>query len=315
MKRVLIAAAFAQLLLLGACEQAAQTFAPADTGSTPALAGEDMPAFFDCLRMSSQTIVAAHRGGPEPGYAENAIETFAHTVSQVPVALEIDIARTRDDALVLMHDDDVARTTNGSGAVRDLTLATFQALSLKDETGAVLDAHPPTFRDALDWAEGNAILELDVKRGVSYEDVIAEVRAANAADRVIFITYSTDAAIRVHRLAPELMLSVSIDSPEDLSTLVARGVDLTKVLAWTGTEEPNSELNVALNQRGIEVLFGTLGRPSESWDGRFEREGDEYAAFADTGIQLIATDRPVEAVANLDAHDGVDGYGALQCVK
>src|SRR5690606_36039451 len=110
------------------------------------------------------------------------------------------IAETRDGVLVLMHDEDVDRTTNGSGLVRDLTLAELQALHLRDDDGRVLDARAPTFREALDWAAGRTILELDVQRGVSYEDVIAEVRAAGAENRVIFITYSDDAAARVHRL-------------------------------------------------------------------------------------------------------------------
>ncbi len=286
-----------------------------ESSATGAVAPSNLSAFFDCLRESGGAIVAAHRGGPRPGYAENAIPTFERTVAAAPALLEIDIARTRDDALVLMHDDTVDRTTNGSGAVRDLTLAQFQALRLQDEDGRTLDAHPPTLRPALAWAEGRAVLELDVKRGVSFEDVVYEVRAAGALGRVVFITYSDDAAVRVHALAPEMMLSVSIDNPGDLDALAARGVDLTRVLAWTGTDEPNAALNVALAQRGVEAMFGTLGHPEHSWDGRFAREGrDQYAAFADAGLVVIATDRPIEASRDLDANDGAEGLASMQCV-
>jgi len=64
----------------------------------------------------------------------------------------------------------------------------------------------------------------------------------------------------------------------------------------------------------VEAMFGTLGNPERSWDGRFAREGqDQYAAFAETGLQLIATDRPIEASRDLDANDGVDGFAAMQC--
>ena len=110
------------------------------------------------------------------------------------------------------------------------------------------------------------------------------------------------------------MLSVSTDDARDLDTLARRGVDLTRVLAWTGTDEPNSALNLALARRGVEAMFGTLGNPRYSWDGRFAREGrEQYAAFAETGLQLISSDRPIEAARDLDAQDGVDGHGALQC--
>lgn len=298
------------VLLLTACSPTSPSVVPA-----PALAPSDIGAFFDCLRERGHAVAAAHRGGPVPGYAENSIEGFAYTTSMVPALLEIDIARTKDNVLVLMHDDTLDRTTTGTGDVRAHTLEEIRALRLKDETGAVLDARVPTLREALDWANGRAILELDVKRGVSYEDVVAAVREADAMSRVIFITYSTDAAVRVHGIAPEMMLSVSIEDIAELDALEQRGVTLTRVLAWTGVETVNADLNRALAARGVEAMFGTLGNPNRSWDGRFARDGRErYAEFAKNGLQLISTDRTIEAARDLDAHDGVDGIAALGCV-
>jgi hypothetical protein len=78
--------------------------------------------------------------------------------------------------------------------------------------------------------------------------------------------------------------------------------------------EPNAALNVALARQGVEAMFGTLGNSPRSWDGRFVREGrDQYAKLAATGLALISSDRPIEAVRDLDAQDGVEGYAALQC--
>ena len=274
----------------------------------------NLAAFFDCLRESGRTIVVAHRGGPGSGFPENAISTFENTLRQVPAFLEVDIARTRDGVLVLMRDETVDRTTNGTGRVRDLTWSQLRTLRLKDRDGRALDVGVPTLREVLDWSAGRAGLELDVSNDVPFAEVINEVRAADAMDRVIVITYDDDAAVRVHQLAPAIMISVSIDSASDLDALGARGVDLTRVLAWTGIEEPNAALNVALAQRGVEAIFGALGAPARSWDGRFVREGrDQYARLAATGLVLISTDRPIEAARDLDAQDGVEGYAALRC--
>lgn len=278
------------------------------------LAPADLPGFFDCLRETGRTIVAAHRGGPGSGFPENAISTFENTLRQGPAVLEIDIARTRDGVLILMRDETVDRTTTGTGRVSNLTLSELRALRLKDRDGLALDVGVPTLREALDWSAGRTVLELDVNNDVPFAEVIAEVRAAGAVDRVVVITYNDDAAVRVHELAPVIMISVSIDAAADLDALVARGVDLTRVLAWTGVEEPNAALNVALARRGVEAMFGTLGNPARSWDGRFLREGrDQYAKLAATGLALISSDRPIEAVRDLDAQDGVEGYVALRC--
>lgn len=296
-------------LALAACApapDAAQTGASAGAALTPT----SLPAFFDCLGSEGATIVAAHRGGPAPGYAENAIATFEHTIAQAPVALEIDVRRTKDGVLVLMHDDTVDRTTDGRGPVYALTAAEFAVLRLRDESGAVLDQRPPSLREALDWAAGKTILELDVKRGVPIGEVARAIAEAGAEDRVLIITYTAAEAIGAHRAAPNVMISATIYDVGALYQLVRADVDLSRILAWTGTREPNSALNAALASRGVESLFGTLG----DWDERFARgHARGYAEFAETGIELIATDRPAAAFAALDAADG-EGWKPARCL-
>lgn len=300
MRRALLAAALA----LCACDAAvAPQGAPGDAHASITLSPASLPAFFDCLREHGQTAISAHRGGWQRGLPENALSTFERAVAQTPVFLETDLQRTSDGALVIMHDATVNRTTNGHGDIADLTLAEFQALQLKDESGRVLDEHPLSLREALEWSRDKTVLELDIKRGVRYEDVIAEVEAANAMDRVIFITPNVGAAARLARLAPDAMIYVTIDDASDLDELERRHVDLSHIVAWTGDEEPNSALNIALAQRGVEARFGMFGRATQA------------AAYAETGVQIISTDVPGGAVIDLDQHDGVeDRYGALQCV-
>lgn len=296
MRRALIAAALA----LAACGD----MAPESIGANPmaTLAPADLPAFFDCLREREQTAVSAHRGGPAPGYAENAVETFRRTIGHAPTFLEVDVSVTRDGALVLMHDDDVERTTDGRGAVSAMTLAEFQALRLQDESGATLGQHPPSLRQALDWANGRAILELDIKRSVAFEDVVREVEEAGAMGRVVFITYSIDAASRLARLAPDAMIYTTISSPRELDLLERRGVDLRRIVAWVGTQAPDAALVEALAARGVEARFGMFGG------------GRDYANAIRARAQIVAVDDASEAVRDLDAADGEEGYAALQCL-
>jgi glycerophosphoryl diester phosphodiesterase len=292
MKRALIAA-----IALAAC---GQIVTPCEDEAPP-LAPTDLPAFFDCLRSSGATIVSAHRGRSNAISAENALVSFQETIALTPAMLEVDVSRTLDGALVLMHDDTVDRTTNGTGEVASMTLAEFQALWLEGDEGPVGGVHPPTLRAALDWAAGRAILELDVKRGVSYEDVAREVRDAGAMSRVVFITYSVDGAARLARVTPEAMIYTTITRMRDLDTLERRGVDLSHIVAWLGDENLDRDLLAALNARGVEARWGL-----------FDRNAD-FAAAAEAGVQGVAVNDPQAAYRAIDAADGRDGYAALQC--
>jgi glycerophosphoryl diester phosphodiesterase len=262
----------------------------------------DLSAYFDCLREGSLTAVSAHRGGPAPGFAENAIPTFENTLRAAPSAfLEVDVSQTADGVLVLMHDDRAERTTTGAGAISELDMAQLLTFQLEDDRGQRLDARVPTLAEALEWAETNTVLELDIKRGVAYEDVIAAVQAAHAMNRVVFITYSVDAAARLARLAPLAMIYTSISNVRELDTLARRGVDLSRIVAWVGSDTPPASLVEALAARGVETRFGMFG------------EGRDYAGAARAHAQIVAVDDAAEAVRDLDAADGEDGYAALQC--
>ena len=145
------------------------------------------------------------------------------------------------------------------------------------------------------------MLELDIKRGVAYEDVVAAVEAANAMSRVVFVTYSVEGAARLARLAPQAMIYTTISSVRDLDTLDRRGVDLTRIVAWVGTNTPPASLVEALAARGVETRFGMFG------------EDRNYTDAARAHAQIVAVDDAEEAVRDLDAADGAEGQAALQC--
>ena len=299
MRRLLITAALA----LAACDPAtttgADSAAPAAVVTAPP---GSLASFFDCLRENGAVAISAHRGGPGPGFAENAIPTFENTLRIAPMTfLEVDIARTADGVLVLMHDDRVERTTNGRGAVAELDMAQLLAFSLEDDNGRAVDARVPTLREALDWADGRAVLELDIKRGVEFEDVIAEVQAANAMNRVVFITYSVNAAAVLARLAPQAMIYTTISDVRELETLERRNVDLTRIVAWVGTDTPDAALVRALAERGVETRSGMFG------------EGRDYSNAVQQGVQIVAVEDAREALRDVDAADGEQGFAAAQC--
>lgn len=79
------------------------------------------------VQSSDETLVIAHRGGLIHA-PENTLEAFSHAESIGVDILEYDVFITADGELVVIHDDTVDRTTDGSGRVNDLTLAEIQEL-------------------------------------------------------------------------------------------------------------------------------------------------------------------------------------------
>ncbi|MCA8889769.1 MAG: glycerophosphodiester phosphodiesterase family protein [Parvularculaceae bacterium] len=298
----------ASLLIVAACSGPAD--APQQTAGAQAGAGQgwsisvsgDLNDFFDCLEAQGAALVSAHRGGPRPGYPENAKETFAKTVSDIPAILEIDVATSADGVLYLMHDDDLARTTTGSGPADGLSWSEIKDLRLEDENGKATDFTPPTLAETLAWANGRTVVQIDFKKTTRYEDVIAEVNRQGANDRVIYIAYTMAQAERLHRLAPDAMISLSLGSQSDLNRAVAAGVPADRLLGFTGIDDPRPRLFSLLNNRDVEVIFGTLGG-RQSIDNDIAQSGDEafYATLAGMGVDIIATDRPLAAQAALDA--------------
>lgn len=292
---------------LAACEQPASP--GPDAAATTDLATIDTPAdtsritpdttrltgLFDCVREEGGILLAAHRGGPAPGYPENALETLDHALANAAFVMEVDIAESRDGVLFLMHDRTLGRTTSGSGAVADTDWDEISTLRLVDNEGTVTGFHPPRLDAALDWAVRNdAILELDRKETTSFRNIIEAVREAGAEANVILITYKDEEAWQVARLAPEMMMTAGMGGLDHEAQLLGGGIDPDRLIAWTGTSRPSPGKWKGLASKGIESAFGTLGRPGERLDDEYWADGDpsEYSDLARDGLTLLATDVP-----------------------
>lgn len=261
----------------------------------------DLSATLDCLEAEGATIISAHRGGPSPGLPENAIPTMDAVLHAAPAMMEIDVAASPDGVHYLMHDRTLDRTTTGEGSVTDVPWAEVSRLNLVDEAGWVTPYKVPTFAETLEWAKGKTVLQVDFKRTADFVTVISEIREAGMEQGVILIAYTQAQALRLYELAPEMLISYSVNVPGDLDEIVAAGIPPRNIVAFTGTRVARPDLYAALDEQDVEVIFGTLGRPDRSLDGVFARFGtdERYAELGEGGVDIIATDRPRAAAAAL----------------
>jgi glycerophosphoryl diester phosphodiesterase len=245
---------------------------------------------YDSLRLP---IVSAHRGGRYmAGYPENAIETFAYTLSKTFAMIECDVSMTRDSVLFLMHDNTLERTTTGRGEVAKTNWAEIAPLRLIDDYGDTTHFHPPLFESVLKWADAKALLTVDVKRGVPFDRVVAFIEKHHMENHAVVITYNAQDARRVYDLNNSLMISVSARNLEEWERIEQTGIPTANLIAFTGTREPAPELYKLLHDKGILCILGTMGNLDNMAKARGE---DTYGRLIANGADVLATDRPIEA--------------------
>ncbi|MCL5245191.1 glycerophosphodiester phosphodiesterase family protein [Cellulophaga sp. 20_2_10] len=243
---------------------------------------------------NQELLVSAHRGGKGyVGYPENSLETMQYIKKYIPNALfEIDVAKSKDGVLLLMHDDALERTSTGFGRVDQNNWEMLSQLKLKDNFDSIVDFKIPLFKDVLDWAKkDNAILTVDIKRSVDPEEVLHFIEENDALKQSVIITYSMETAQKLYKLNPKVVLSVSIRNMEEFNRAANSGIPWKNMVAFTGTKLSDPSLYNKLHKKGVMCMLGTLG----NLDKKAAAKNDLlYTEWAKLGIDIFATDRPLE---------------------
>ena len=114
---------------------------------------------------TDQVLVVAHRAYWRSNAPENSLAAIDSAIQLKMDMVELDVWRTKDHHLVLMHDPTVDRTTDGKGRIADMTLAEIKQLRLKDKDGRLTSHRVPTLREALLLAKGKIMINLDKAYG------------------------------------------------------------------------------------------------------------------------------------------------------
>lgn len=233
-----------------------------------------------------------------PGYPENCIETFDHATTYNPVVIEFDVAYSKDSVMVIMHDDRLDRTSTGEGPIGDYTYEELKAFNLKDDEGKETKFKIPTLDSVLNWSKGKVLLTIDLKKGVSYPKVIEKVRQYKAESNSIIITYTADQAKEVHQLAPELMISASVQKKAELKRLNSMGIPNNRIVAFVGVSAPSKELYQYLHNKGITTILGTMGNIDKSAIASPAK--NVYYHMVNNGADILSGDNLPQAAEELD---------------
>lgn len=198
-------------------------------------------------------LTVGHRGvmGVEP---ENTLRSFIRAEREGLDQIELDLHLSKDGALVVMHDRRVDRTTDGSGAIADLTLAELRELD------AGLGERVPVFEEVLDAV--NRPLQAEIK-DVAAARVLAEVlRERNALDRVNVLSFHDEALREVRELLPGAR-TVLVAEGSLGEEIVERATAVGARLVSLELRRITLDLVDRCHAAGIDVIAWTVNTPRE----------------------------------------------------
>jgi len=226
--------------------------------------------------------IIAHRGAS--GHApENTFAAFERAVQLGAGFIETDLHLTRDARFVAIHDATLDRTTNGTGAVRDHTLAELQQL----DAGMwydrqFMDQRIPTLDEILEFAsKQDVVFYLEIKYesawGMHHALVGALGKPENAA-RTIVISFDPSTLASVRRLEPAIMIGLLV---EDLAgDPVKSALDVGARQLCPRADLVTPELVERAHRADLHVVTWTIN------------DADQMRAAMDAGVDGIMTDLP-----------------------
>lgn len=167
------------------------------------------------FNVSSQGIILAnsHRGYSYK-YPENTMHAFKAAVAEGTKSIELDVAMTKDEKLVVIHDFSIERVSNGEGYVEQMTLAELRQYDFGIKKGEEFANTPiPELREVLLWAVENDVgLVVEAKqrrRHQRFAEVLAaEIKATNSVNNIQLLGFDHVLINRVKAIYPEVQLQV-----------------------------------------------------------------------------------------------------------
>ncbi len=195
-----------------------------------------------------------HRGAA--GYApENTLLSIEHAILLNTDFVELDVQRTRDGHLVLMHDKRIDRTTNGAGYVTDINLEVLRELN------AGGGQHIPTIEEVLAVAEGHVGLMLEMIQPGIADQLYDTVRTSGYGGDVIYSSFHHAEIRRINTLDQDAALLALLEGVPLKPAQFA--IDARASHVGIAMDSVTTRFVQDLHQAGLQVFIYTVNDPRD----------------------------------------------------
>jgi len=204
----------------------------------------------------AETYACAHRGDNKAA-PENTLPAIKSAVAKGAHMIEFDVQMTKDGELVIMHDGDVRRTTNGEGKIADLTFAEIRKL----DAGAWFDVkfagtQVPTPREVLEVIPHAILCNVHLKKGPGLGTKTAElIKEMGRLDHCVLACDAVQAD-EAKTVSPEAkicnMERQGRDRKAYVDTTIERKADFIQMLTAQGADGLAEDIK-RLHDHGVKV--------------------------------------------------------------
>ena len=247
-------------------------------------------------------MVVSHRGDWRNA-PENSIQAFQNCIDMGVDMVELDLKKTKDGVLVLMHDKKIDRTMNGKGFPENYTLDSLKMLRLKNGVGCKTRHQIPTFREVMELCKGKIMVNVD--KGYEYfEDVQKILEETGTANQCVVkekIPYQTIKEQHGDILDKVIFMPKADLCKPEAESIIDSYLQNEKPLAFevrfSQVNDKVFELIKKLNDNGIKVFVNALwpAQNAEHDDDRaveLKQPDESWGWLIQQGFKLIQTDRP-----------------------
>ena len=241
-----------------------------------------------------QILVAAHRA-TNPNYPENSLAAIAESIRIGVDIVEIDIRKSKDGELVIMHDKTIDRTTNGTGKVDDFTLAELKEFKLKLGND-VTNEQIPTFEEVLQLTKGKMLLDVDFKLEgeAAVKQTFELIEKYGMEDQILFFLYDYPETAQYQKLNKDIKIMPRAYSRKDIRNI--RKLEDISIIHIDDSYYRNGTMR-RLIKSGYRVWINALGKHD-----RMETEAKNSgfdALLTRKYVNVIQTDLPEELISYL----------------
>lgn len=255
--------------------------------------------------------VVSHRGDWKQ-FPENSLDAINSIIQMGGDVVEIDVQRTKDGQLILMHDERLDRTTNSKGLIAETTFADIQKLFLKDHNGNVTQHKVPTLKEVLLMSKGRIMLNLD-KADRFFEQVVALLQETGTTDIAILKGLQSIEEINnrlgVHLDSIIFMPMVRMDNDDAEQRITSFVNEMAPVVFEVGYQKSDNPLPLKAKKlvaRKSLLWYNSLkGRNGNHDDVVSKADPDAgYGYLIDKlGARMIQTDEPARLIEYLRSRD------------